>query len=142
MPPARREWDTPEVVTLVGVKNTLTWPPRGWHAMSPERKRQVFDYGAMHLDVGCDGYPVTDGHALPVRYNFLVLPGASRQEKTSPTSLMLFYNYEVTRLVAETNSGDPHLLAMFEAAESTRDKSLDKYLEQIDQANVGLRLSK
>ena len=82
VPPARRNWDQDEVVTLQGRQTSLKWPPRGWRTFTAERKLQCFEHTSALLDSDLSGFPVSSKKDLLDRYNFLALHGSAPRQQT------------------------------------------------------------
>ena len=141
IPPARRNWDQDEVVTLKGRQTTLKWPPRGWRSFTADRKLQVTEHASALLDSDASGFPVSSKQDIKDRYNFLALPGSAPRQKT-PKSGMRHGNYHQLKDIALEKDNDFRVLKMFSKAAKERETELDSMIRQINQARVRLRLEK
>ena len=141
IPPARRNWDQDEAVTLQGRQTSLKWPPRGWRTFTAERKLQCFEHASALLDSDLSGFPVSSKKDLLDRYNFLALPGSAPRQQTAKSG-MRHGNYVQLRDIATEKDNDMRVLKMFGNAARDRENELDSMIRLINGAGIRLRLEK
>ena len=141
IPPARRNWDQDEVVSLRGRNTSLKWPPKGWRTFTAVRKLQVFEHASGLLDSDVTGFPVTSKSDILDKYNFLVLPGSSPSPRSAKTG-MRHGNYMALREIALELENDGRMLKMFQSASHDRDSEVDHMIKAINNIGVRLRLEK
>ncbi len=123
LPPSPRVWSEDEEATFQGPSSVFKWPPRGWQLMTPSRKRQLFEFVAMSLDIGSSGLPTAEPEELCDQYNFLLLPGSAKMHRTD-RQRMRVYNFIELRKIAVTGKGDLRFLLMMERAADLRTRPL------------------
>ena len=141
VPPAHRNWDQDEVVTLKGCQTSMKWPPLGWRTFTADLKLQLTEYASSLLDSDASGFPVSSKQDIKDRYNFLALPSSAPRHKTAKSG-MRHGNYIQLKDIALEKDNDYRVLKMFSNAAKERETELDSMICQINKAGVRLRLEK
>ena len=77
IPPARRDWDKEEHISLSLRGSVLKWPPKGWKNMAEDQKLFLWEYVALGLESSNHqgGFPILSRGKNLDKYNMLALPG-------------------------------------------------------------------
>ena len=101
-PPARRLWgpDTKENISVGDVN--LTWPPKDWQLMTPDRRLLAAETMAITLETCFYGYidPKMSRCYLLDKYNYLILPDSNHHHKENveiAVTKSRFYTYQVLK---------------------------------------------
>ena len=141
VPPARRNWDQDEVVTLQCRQTSLKWLPHGWRTFTAERKLQCFEHASALLDFDLSGFPISSKKDLLDRNNFLALPGSAPRQQTAKSGRRHGNSTQLRDIATEKDS-DMRILKMFANAARDREVELDSMIRSINGAGIRLRLEK
>lgn len=147
-PPAKREWDGIQTITILDGPVPLQWPPANWKTFSPEQKLHAWEMAAMYVTSREALDFSLDRNYLLSCFNFLSLSGSSMpilpKEQTNEVNMRLC-NYRAIcdiALFGTKSIQQEKFLDMLEGCAQQRDASLDWIIEIIERHNVNLRLPK
>ena len=103
LPPARRQWEKEEVVVLTSGGVTIPWPPKGFDAMSKDKRLLELEFTAMTLKRSLPGGLDVERASLLDEFNFLALPGTvclSPRKLSPPGVKSRVYLYQAVRNIA------------------------------------------
>ena len=144
-PPARRDWDRKQVILTAGDLK-ISWPPHGWRDLTPDRRLLSWEFTALTLQQSMDPdlSVIIERTDLLDKFNFLALPGTVEKvirKSDQVKRKTRYYIYEQLKQIANgERDGDETWIRMVERSCALRDRSTDRILESINEADIPVRL--
>ena len=109
-PPSRRDWGEEEVTLTVG-NSSITWSPKDWESLTPDRRLLSWEFCAMSIQQSMDPTAATviERTDLLDKFNFLALPGTIEKPVKMNNQIKRktrYYISEQLKYMVQDNTGD------------------------------------
>jgi hypothetical protein len=125
---------------------TINWPPNGWKDFTPDRRLLSWEFTALTLQQAMDSdlSNTIERTDLLDKFNFLALPGTIEKVVKKGDQVKRktrYYLYEQPKQIAKgEKDGEETWIRMIERSCALRDKSTERILDAVNEADIPVRL--